>query len=281
MSGTRRRRARQSARATRKVESAPERSLRWSAGARALAVESAAARIADPSDYSERAPAYRRASRSASVSAAAAMLLLSMAGVPEWVVGADAADGSVALATVFTAPAALAPEAAAERIAEPSWITGPQDSAAIPSDVAAPARPVEMTASAPRDPSGPAPVLADPARCVASKAHGAPTIVASLPESLSAAPVPQPVAESAQYLAVPSSPQSGPHAARPLIEIIPSEIGRNARSVIDAPMGGSIRPEHRPAPPAAAKSVSVVATCGYGAIVKRGNSVFHRPPNCI
>ena len=281
MSGTRRRRARHSAHAIRKVESAPERSLRWSASARALAVESAAARVAGPSDSFERAPAYRRASRSASVSAAAAMLLLSVAGVPGWVVGAGAADGSVARVTVFTAPTALAPEAAAERIAEPSWITATPGGAAIPTGVAAPSRSVEIAASAPRDPSGPAPVLVDPAHCVASLAHGTASIAASLPESLHATPVPQPVAESAQYLGVPSSPRSGPRAARPLIEIIPLEIGRNARSVIDTPMSRSIRPEHRPAPAATAKSVSVVATCGYGAIVKRGNSVFHRPPACI
>ena len=266
---------------SRPVESAAERSLRWSRTARLLAAESAAAH-ADGSvrTSAPRAHAYRRASRAASVSAAAAMTLFAVAGTltPSAAeVGELSIRSAAALpmtGTVAGTDAARAMSAVAAVI--PAVASGTAAENAAPGIASVPA--YETAAfSTPKDPLHSAPALADPTRCLAPMARSSATLVAALPGTSSAVPVPHEVSEAVRHL---RSPMARP-TPRPLIEIIPFGIGAAARSVSSTPLVRSLRPQERPVHAARSKSVSVVATCGFGSIVRRGDAVFHRPPACI
>ena len=233
------RKARQAAQASRPVETRTERSLRRTSAARRLAAEAADARGQGPVRRAAPKPSvYQRASRAATVTAAASTVMMLVLGFEG--PGHDAEMGA------FVA-----------RTAAPLMMDTPQISAASVAGALSPrvnaAAAMELAAAAPAD----------------------------LPPVLAPAP---PAASSMRSSVSAPARQAGSGGAHrlPLIEILPPEPAPHVALSARAAARMSLRPMQRPvrAERTVQADVPTARTCSFGAIVQRGDTVFHRPPTC-
>lgn len=239
---SRRNRAGKTGQPPRKVESVTERSLRRTAAVRALAAEGCPEM--GPRRGARPVPAYQRAVRS----------------------------GSLAAAGMFAAMFALGTSAS-----EPMVMAG----AAVAVSAPVVTQPAQQPMSGPKPFGAHLPVLASvrtddaftvshvgiPRRFAQAQTHAERR--AERPD------LPSPAVEGVNVSAsvIVAAPQ-----VEPLIAIIPQVEESSGSAVIR-----SLKPRYRPASmdAAPARPEPSPIRCGFGSIVQRGSTVFHRPPTCI
>lgn len=230
----------------RKVETVTERSLRRSRAARALAAEAASEPAARVRRATARMSAYQRAVRSGSVAAAGmfAVIFGSAGSAPDRVVSAGA------------------------MVAVPAGAM-----AAMPS---VDARSVAPGATAAAVPFGSdrivlASVRTDEAFTVSDVV--APKRFLARPADRAAPPVPL-----SSGISISATMDVAGEGMLPLIAIIPS-----MPDVSGLAVERSLKPRYRPvrADGGYADPEAASRTCGFGSIVQRGSTTFHRPPTCI
>ena len=223
-----------------------ERSLRRSSAARLLAAETTVAGLPLANGSGQRMSAYQRAVRSGSL-AAAGMLTAAFAWGSITSQPAAMAGTAVAVpAPTVLSQAKPAKPFGAHRHTLASVMT---DDAFTVSDAAAPRRFTERPA--------------ERADAQVERVDAAPTTVETVREGVSTSAHLPITAVSA--------------AESPLIAILP--LGAEASPTA---VSRSLRPRYRPAGVAISSEASpTTVTCGFGSIIQRGSTVFHRPPTCI